>query len=76
LLILLIKQKAMLTLVKPQYITDENGEKVSVIIPINEYQRIIEELEDIDDVRLFDAAKKLNEPSMSFDDYVKQRQAR
>jgi PHD/YefM family antitoxin component YafN of YafNO toxin-antitoxin module len=66
----------MLTLIKPQYITDENGEKVSVIIPIDEYQRIIEELEDIEDVRLFDAAKQLNEPSMSFDDYVKQRQAR
>ena len=66
----------MLTLVKPQYITDENGEKVSVIIPINEYQRIIEELEDIEDGRLFDAAKKLHEPSMPFDDYVKQRLAR
>ncbi|MDN3582946.1 hypothetical protein [Mucilaginibacter flavus] len=66
----------MLTLVKPQYITNEDGEKVSVIIPVSEYERMIEELEDIDDVRLFDEAKKNNEPSMSFDDYVKQRRAK
>jgi PHD/YefM family antitoxin component YafN of YafNO toxin-antitoxin module len=62
----------MLTLVKPQYITNEDGEKVSVIIPLSDYERMVEELEDIDDVRLFDEAKKSNEPSVSFDDYVKQ----
>ena len=63
----------MLTLVKPQYIIDENGEKVSVILPIIEYERIIEELEDIGDVKLFDEAKADREPSMPFDDYVRQR---
>jgi len=64
----------MLTLVKPQYITDENGEKISVILPVSEYERMIEELEDIDDIRLYDEAKSSKEPSMSFDEYVKQRQ--
>jgi PHD/YefM family antitoxin component YafN of YafNO toxin-antitoxin module len=66
----------MLTLVKPQYITDENGEKVSVVIPVNEYERIIEELEDIDDLRLFDEAKTDTEPPMAFDEYVRQRQSK
>jgi hypothetical protein len=66
----------MLTLVKPQYITNEDGEKISVIIPLSEYERIVQELEDIEDVQLFDEAKKSSEPSMPFDEYVKQRRAK
>jgi hypothetical protein len=48
----------MLTLVKPQYITDENGQKISVILPVDEYERIIQELEDVDDVKLYDEVKE------------------
>jgi PHD/YefM family antitoxin component YafN of YafNO toxin-antitoxin module len=66
----------MLTLVKPQYITDENGEKVSVILPISEYERMIEELEDIEDVKLFDEAKSDKGPSISFGKYISQRQSK
>jgi PHD/YefM family antitoxin component YafN of YafNO toxin-antitoxin module len=66
----------MLALVKPQYITNEDGEKVSVIIPLSEYERIVQELEDIEDVQLFDEAKKSSEPPMPFDEYVKQRRAK
>jgi PHD/YefM family antitoxin component YafN of YafNO toxin-antitoxin module len=66
----------MLTLVKPQYITDENGEKVSVILPISEYERLIDELEDNEDIKLFDEAKTDTEPSMPFDEYVRQRQSK
>jgi hypothetical protein len=40
-----------------QYITDENGRRVSVVLPIEEYERLIEALEDADDVRLYDEAK-------------------
>ena len=66
----------MLTLVKPQYITDENGKKISVILPVDEYERILQELEDADDVKLYDEVKHLNEPSTSFDDYVKSRRSK
>jgi len=66
----------MIDLVKPQYITDENGEKISVILPVREYERIIQELEDIDDVKLYDEVKNLQEPSTSFDEYVKKRRSK
>ena len=33
-----------------QYVVDENGKHVSVILPIEEYERLIEELEDRRDV--------------------------
>jgi ribosome maturation factor RimP len=66
----------MLTLVKPQYITDENGHKISVILPVDEYERIIQELEDVDDVKLYDKVKNAKESSIPFDDFLKQRKAK
>lgn len=39
-----------------RYIVDENGKRVSVILPVEEYERMIEELEDVEDVRAFDEA--------------------
>jgi PHD/YefM family antitoxin component YafN of YafNO toxin-antitoxin module len=40
-----------------QYVVDENGKHISVILPIEEYERMIEALEDLEDVRLYDEAK-------------------
>ena len=57
----------------PQYITDEAGKKTAVVLPISEFEQILDELEELDDVRLYDEAKKDEEPPMLLDDYVKQR---
>jgi PHD/YefM family antitoxin component YafN of YafNO toxin-antitoxin module len=40
-----------------RYIVDENGKRVSVILSVEEYERLIEALEDLEDVRLYDDAK-------------------
>jgi len=32
---------------KPKYITDEQGNKISVILSVNDYQELLEELEDL-----------------------------
>lgn len=53
----------MLTL-HPQYITDTNGNKLSAILPINEFSKLIEELEELEDIILYDAGKKDNEPAI------------
>ncbi|MEP7268078.1 MAG: hypothetical protein ABI844_10670 [Saprospiraceae bacterium] len=42
----------------PQIIKDVEGKDSMVILPIKEYQMLIEELEDMEDVRLYDEAKK------------------
>lgn len=44
--------------IHPQMIKDKKGKDTFVIIPIKEYLDILEELEDIEDVRLYDEAKK------------------
>ena len=43
--------------IHPQYIKDTAG-KTLVILPQQEFDTIMEELEDVEDVRLYDEAKK------------------
>ncbi len=62
----------MLT-VHPQYITDTAGKKL-VILPANEFNSIMEELKELEDVRLFDEAKKEDDGErILFSDYLKNR---
>ncbi len=42
----------------PKFVTDKNGKKISVILPIEEFEAIMEELEELEDVKLYDEAKK------------------
>ena len=60
--------------VHPQYIIDTNGEKTMVILPVKEFETIMEELEDLEDVRLYDQAKKEDTGErILFSDYLKNR---
>ena len=34
-----------------RYVVDENGKRVSVILPVEEYERMVEELEELEDIR-------------------------
>lgn len=66
----------MLT-VHPQYITDANGEKSLVILPAKEFETLMEELEELEDIRLYDEAKKEDTGDrISFSDYVKNLKAK
>ncbi len=42
---------------RTQYITDNTGKKVSVILPIRDYEKILEELEELEDIKAYDRAK-------------------
>lgn len=60
--------------IHPQFINDSNGKKAMVILPVKEFETIMEELEDIEDVRLFDEAKKNDTGErILFSDYLKNR---
>ena len=56
---------------QPQYVTDEQGQRVSVILPIQQWQQVLDEL---DDIRLYDEVKARNEPTISLAEYRKKRQ--
>jgi len=57
--------------VNPQYITDKTGKKISVVLPMNDFKAIMEELEELEDIKLYDEAKKSNEPSIPIDEAFK-----
>ena len=57
----------------PQYITDISGKKHSVVLPIKEYNLLLEELEELKDIKLYDAVKAKNEVSEPFENYLKKR---
>ena len=60
--------------VHPQYIKDANGQKTLVILPVKEFDSIIEELEELEDIKLYDEAKKDDDGTrMLFSDYLKNR---
>ena len=41
-----------------QFLTDKKGNRTAVVLPIKEYNKMIEKLEDLEDVRLYDEAKR------------------
>ena len=63
----------MLTL-HPQYIRDANGNNSLVVLSTQEFNNIMEELEDLEDIKLYDEAKKEDTGErMLFSDYLKNR---
>jgi hypothetical protein len=60
----------------PQFITNEKGEKISVILPIKEYLKLLEAIEENEDIQLYDEVKARNEKRISFEDYLKSRKKR
>jgi len=43
---------------KTQFITDSKGNKTAAVVPIKEYERLMEELEEFECVKAFDEAQK------------------
>ena len=61
---------------KQQYITDEQGNKVAVILPIQEYEKMCEDLDELEDIRLYDQAKHEDDGSRtSLTEYMQKRNA-
>lgn len=60
-----------------QFLTDKKGKKTAVLISIKEYNKLMRDLEELEDIRLYDEAKKNDDGvRISFDDYVKSRKAK
>jgi len=50
----------------PRFLTDEHGKKISVVLDIEEYEKMLEELEELDDIRAYDEAKASGETPVPF----------
>ena len=53
-----------------EYLTDGEGNKRAVVVPLDEWQRILEALEELDDIRAYDEAKSKPSDPIPFDQAV------
>ncbi|MDZ7934297.1 MAG: hypothetical protein U5M51_04895 [Emticicia sp.] len=62
--------------IHPQYITDTAGKKL-VVLPLNEFDILMNELEELEDIKLYDQAKKEDDGErILFSDYLEARKAK
>ncbi len=40
-----------------QFLTNEKGERTAVVLPLNEYERLVAAAEELEDIALYDEAK-------------------
>ena len=53
--------------VHEEYLVDEHGNTRAVVIPLDTWRQIQEEIEELDDIRAYDAAKALPSEPVPFD---------
>ena len=64
-----------MTTLHPQYIKNANGQNAYVVLTVKEFDSLIEELEELEDVKLYDEAKKKDTcERILFSNYLKNRE--
>jgi len=53
-----------------KFVIDSNGNKTAVLLEMERYLELLEAKEDLEEIRLFDAAKLENDEVISFDSAV------
>lgn len=57
---------------KEQYVLDESGNRVGVLLEIADYRRLLEELEELESIRAYDAAKASHDEAIPFEQAVRE----
>ncbi len=57
---------------KEQYVIDDAGNRVGVLLNIDDYQRILNELEELESIRAYDAAKAPDNEEIPFNQAVRE----
>jgi len=58
--------------IKERFVVDEDGKRVSVILDIEDYERLLEELEMLDDIRAYDEAKAEGGTGRPFEEVMRE----
>lgn len=58
--------------VHPQYVIDENQQRKAVLLPIAEWEQVVDELEELDAIRAYDEAKDGPPDSIPFEQAVRE----
>jgi hypothetical protein len=58
--------------VHPEYVVDEKQNRKSVILPVAEWEQLVEDLEELDDIRAYDKAKAGTQDAVPFEQAVRE----
>jgi len=65
-------------LFEKRYLTDDQGNRTAVVLDIEDYNRILDELEELEDIRAYDEAKMSDEKRIpakqAFEEIERERQ--
>jgi PHD/YefM family antitoxin component YafN of YafNO toxin-antitoxin module len=56
--------------IKPRFVVDEAGQPVGVLLDIEEYRQLLEEIEELDEIRAYDAATTSDDEAIPFEQAV------
>ena len=55
---------------RERYLVDEEGKRIAVVLPIEDYERLLEELEELGDQRAFDEAMASGEEAIPLEQFI------
>ncbi len=58
--------------IHPEFVIDEKAHKKAVILPFSEWQTLMDELAELEDIRTYDYAKSKRETVVPFESAVRQ----
>ena len=54
----------------PRFLVDQDGRRTAVLIDIEEYKKLLAELEELESIRAYDEAKSSGDEAIPFEDAV------
>lgn len=57
---------------KERYVTDGQGNRVAVMLEVEEYRRLLDALEELESIRAYDTAVAVREDAVPFDKAVEE----
>jgi len=57
--------------IKENFVVDKGGHALGVLIDMKSYRKLLEELEELEDIRAYDEAKAMGGASLSFEQGIK-----
>ncbi|MCX6842926.1 MAG: hypothetical protein NTX53_11665 [candidate division WOR-3 bacterium] len=57
---------------KEKYVTDSQGNRVAVLLEVEEYRRLLDALEELESIRAYDTAVAVREDAIPFDKAVEE----
>jgi len=61
--------------IHPEYVVDNKQHRKSVILSVRDWGRVIDDLEELSDIRAYDQAKAVKQDSLPFEQAVREIQA-